>query len=326
MNPFTETIFRSWQPDYGAPAVLLLTGALYSRGWRRLRRLRPREFGPARLASFLSGIAAILLAIASPLDAFTGLLLTAHMVQHLLLLMVAPPLILYGAPYLPILRGLPARVLKHGAGPFLASPGLLRFGRRLTHPLVCWLTFTITSLTWHAPEFYELALRSPFWHEVEHLCFLGAALLFWWPVIQPWPSRARWPRWTMIPYLFLADFQNTALAAFLIFYDRVIYPSYAAAPRLLNLSPLDDQAAAGAVMWVPGSVAYLIPLGLLTIQVLGSSKTAVRPSSWHNELPVIQTQRASTPFLAGRRKGWDLLSVPIIGAVLGRPQFRRVVQ
>src|SRR5262245_29893733 len=98
MNPFVETIFRSWQPDYGAPTVLLLTCVLYARGWLRLRRSRPREFGGARLASFLSGIAAILLAIASPLDAFTDLLLTAHMVQHLLLLMVAPPLILYGEP------------------------------------------------------------------------------------------------------------------------------------------------------------------------------------------------------------------------------------
>jgi len=152
MNPFAETILRSWRPDYGAPAVLLLTGALYSHGWRRMRRLRPREFGVARLASFLSGIAAILLAVASPLDAFAGLLLTAHIVQHLLLLMVAPPLILYGAPYLPILRWLPARMLKHGAGPFLASPELQWLGRKLTHPLLCWLAFTITSLTWHTPD------------------------------------------------------------------------------------------------------------------------------------------------------------------------------
>jgi cytochrome c oxidase assembly factor CtaG len=325
MNPVAETIFRSWQPDYEALAILLLTCALYARGWRRLRRRRPREFGVAGLASFLSGIAAIMLAIASPLDAFADLLLTAHMVQHLLLLMVAPPLILYGAPYLPILRGLPARVLKHGAGPFLASPGLQRFGRRLTNPLVCWLAFTITSLTWHAPEFYELALRSPFWHEVEHLCFLGAALLFWWPVIQPWPSRAQWPRWAMIPYLFLADFQNTALAAFLIFCDRVVYPSYAAAPRLSNLSPLEDQVAAGAVMWVPGSVAYLIPIGLLTIQAL-SSRRAVSPSNLRAELPIIQTRDASTSVSTCRRNRRDLLSIPIIGAALGRPRFRRVVQ
>ena len=326
MNPIAETIFKSWQPDYETLAILLLICAFYSRGWRRLRRLRPWEFGVARLVSFLSGIAAILLAVASPLNAFADLLLTAHMVQHLLLMMVAPPLLLYGAPYLPILRGLPARVLKHGVGPFLASPGLQRFGRRLTHPLVCWLSFTITSLTWHAPKFYELALRSPFWHEVEHLCFLGAALLFWWPVIQPRPSRAQWPRWAMIPYLFLADFQNTALAAFLIFCDRVIYPSYAAAPRLLNLSPLEDQAAAGAVMWVPGSVAYLIPIALLTIQSLGSRWRSVRPSSRRAELPVIQTRGGSTSFPAGRTEGRDLLSVPIIGAALGRPRFRRAVQ
>lgn len=325
MNPMAETIFRSWQPDYETLAILLLTCVIYARGWLRLRRRRPREFGGARLASFLSGIAAILFAVASPLDAFANLLLTAHMVQHLLLLMVAPPLILYGAPYLPILRGLPARVLKHGVGPFLASPRLQWFGRRLTHPLVCWLAFTITSLTWHTPEFYELALRSTFWHEVEHLCFLGAALLFWWPVIQPWPSHAQWPRWAMIPYLFLADFQNTALAAFLIFYDRVVYPSYAAAPRLLNLSPLEDQAAAGAVMWVPGSVAYLIPIGLLTIQAL-SSHRAVSSSNLRAELPIIQTRGASTSSSTYRRKSWDLLSVPIIGAALGRPRFRRAIQ
>src|SRR6266478_4566877 len=105
----------------------------------------PQRFGATRLISFLAGLAVIVIAVASPLDAFAGLLLVAHMIQHLLLLMVAPPLILYGAPYLPILRGLPSRALKHGAGPFLASPGLQKFGRWLTHPLVCWLTLTITS-------------------------------------------------------------------------------------------------------------------------------------------------------------------------------------
>src|SRR5262249_58025473 len=109
-------------------------------------------FGASRVGSVLVGLAVGISAIASPLDAFAGLLLVAHMIQHLLLLMVAPPLILYGAPYLPILRGLPSRVLKHGAGPFLASPGLQKFGRRLTHPLVCWLAFTFPGLPWHVPK------------------------------------------------------------------------------------------------------------------------------------------------------------------------------
>jgi len=119
---------------------------------------------------------------------------------------------------------------------------------------------------------------------------------------------------------------NTALAAFLIFCDRVNYPSYAAAPRSLNLSPLETQAAAGAVMWVPGSVAYLIPIGLLTVQALGSRRRAVSPSSRRTGLPVILTRGASTSFPAGRSEGWDLLSVPIIGAALGRPRFRRAAQ
>ena len=325
MNQVAEAVLKSWQFDPWALASVLLAGIIYVCGWRKLRQQMPHRFGASRLVSFLAGLAVIIIAIASPLDAFASLLLVAHMIQHLLLLMVAPPLILYGAPYLPILRGLPSRVLKHGAGPFLASPGWQKFGRRLTHPLVCWLAFTITSLTWHVPKLYELALGSPFWHEVEHLCFLGAAMLFWWPVIQPWPSRAEWPRWAMIPYLFLADFQNTALAAFLIFCERVVYPSYAVAPRLLNLSPLEDQAAAGAVMWVPGSVAYLIPIGLIAIQAL-SSRRGVRPSSLRVELPVIQPKRSPTSFLPSRRKSWDLLSVPIIGAALGSPRFRRVVQ
>jgi cytochrome c oxidase assembly factor CtaG len=326
MDQVAEAVLQSWQFNASALGLILLTGVIYVCGWHKLHRQMPQRFGSARLVAFASGLGVIVVAIASPLDAFANLLLVAHMIQHLLLLMVAPPLILYGAPYLPILRGLPSRLFKHGVGPFLASPGLQKFGRWLTHPLVCWLTFTITSLTWHVPRFYELALRSPFWHEAEHLCFLGAALLFWWPVIQPWPSRAQWPRWAMIPYLFLADFQNTALAAFLIFCDRVVYQSYAVVPRLMNLSPLEDQAAAGAVMWVPGSMAYLIPIGLLTVQVLSSTRQAVRPSSLRTQLPVIQARSSSTPVLAGRRKVWDLLSVPIIGTALRWPRFRRVLQ
>lgn len=325
MNQLAEAVLKSWRFDPWPLTLILLIAFIYFCGWRKMRRQRPEQFGSSRLISFLTGLAVIFIAIASPIDAFASLLLVAHMIQHLLLLMVAPPLILYGAPYLPILRGLPVRVFKHGAGPFLASTDLQQVGRWLTHPLVCWVVFTVTSLTWHLPKFYELALSSPFWHEVEHLCFLGAALLFWWPVIQPWPSRAQWPRWAMIPYLFLADFQNTALAAFLIFCDRVVYPTYSVAPRLLNLSPLEDQAAAGAFMWVPGSIVYLIPIGLIAIQAM-SSRRGVRPSSLHIELPVIQPKPVSSSVRIRRQKSWDLLAVPVIGALLRSPRSRRVVQ
>src|SRR4029077_5796578 len=108
---------------------------------------------------------------------------------------------------------------------------------------------------------------------VQHVCFLNTALLFWWPVVQPWPSRPRWPRWTMLLYLLLADIQNTALAALLMFSERVLYPTYAAVPRLWGILALDDQAAAGAIMWVPGSVIFLIPVGALAMRLLDPPRT-----------------------------------------------------
>src|SRR4029453_16731305 len=190
------------------------------------------------------------------------------MVQHLVLMMVAPWLIVYGAPALPLLRGLPHGVLKHGLGPLLAWSICQRLVRWLTHPVVAWLAFGIATVAWHIPALYELALHSHFWHHVQHLCFLSTGVLFWWPVLQPWPSRPRWPRWAMIPYLFLADILNTALAATLIFSERILYPTYLTVPRVWGISALDDQAAAGVIMWVPGSLAYLVPVGVLVIQLL----------------------------------------------------------
>ena len=118
--------------------------------------------------------------------------------------------------------------------------------------------FVTSNILWHVPFFYELALNSPGWHQVEHLCFfLEPGFCSGGRVVLPWPSRSRaWPRWAMIPYLVLADLQNTALAAFLTFYDRVLYPTYEHAPRLWGSEPPDDQVIAGTIMWVPGSIIF----------------------------------------------------------------------
>src|SRR5262252_8006651 len=124
MDQVAKAVLLSWQFDASTLIPIVLTAIVYVCGWLRLHRQMPHRFGLSRLFAFISGLGVIVIAIASPLDAFASLLLVAHMIQHLLLLMVAPPLILYGAPYLPLLRGLPAGIFKHGAGPFLASPGL----------------------------------------------------------------------------------------------------------------------------------------------------------------------------------------------------------
>src|SRR5882724_408983 len=293
MPPGAETVWH-WEFDPWVLALILIPGVLYVCGWRQVHRQMPHRFGAARLAAFLAG-------------------LTAHMLQHLLLMLIVPPLLLAGAPSLPLLRGLPRRVVKHGLGPCLAWPALWRCGRRLTHPLTAWLAFVLTSTAWHVPALYELALRSPGWHEVEHLCFVSTALLFWWPVLQPWPSRPQGPRWVLLPYLFLADVQNTILAAFLTFCERVLYPTYASAPRLTSMTALDDQAAAGAIMWVLGSVAFLIPAACITIQVLQGPRVAVRPVSGAVGASTATAER-NRRRRAGPEASWALLSIPLIGA------------
>lgn len=266
-------IFQSWTFEPWIIIPLLLVASIYLRGWRDLHRRLPRRFAVWRLIAFQAGLLTLFLALASPLHPLAELLLQFHMIQHLLLMMVIPPLLLLGAPVLPLLRGLPRPVLQDGLAPVFASTVLRRLGHFLTHPIVCLLAFTVSTIAWHMPGLYELALRSEFWHHVQHAFFLSTGLLFWWPVVQPWPSRLRWPRWTMIPYLLFADIQNTALSAFLIFSERILYPTYAAVPRLWGISALDDQAAAGAIMWVPGSVIFLIPVGVLAIRLLDSPRT-----------------------------------------------------
>ena len=122
----------------------------------------------------------LFLALASPLHSLAELLLQFHMIQHLLLMMVIPPLLLLGAPVLPLLRGLPRPVLQHWARPFLRLYGAFRrLAHFLTHPIVCLVAFTVSTVAWHVPGLYELALSSEFWHNVQHVCFLehGAALL-----------------------------------------------------------------------------------------------------------------------------------------------------
>ena len=279
MNSLAGAAFASWRFEPGTLAALLAAAFFYARGWLRLQSLAPRRFPVPRLLSFLGGLLTLSIALFSPLDAFANFLLCVHMVQHLLLTMVVPPLLLLGAPYLPILLGLPRRFVADGLGPFLTWPPLNALGRILINPLFALVAFCLSNLLWHIPPAYELALRSTAWHRVEHAFFLGTAILFWWHVINPWPARSRWPRWTVIPYLLVADFQNTALAAFFSFYDQVIYPTYAAAPRLGGLTASSDQAAAGAIMWVPGSIAFLIPCAFVAVEFLSSKKSPPRTAA-----------------------------------------------
>lgn len=273
MSPVVRAALDSWTVPPYFTGTVILTAIVYARGFYQLHRQMPSRYPPWRLAAFMGGMGSLLIAIASPLAAFDDLLLQVHMAQHMLLMFAAPPLILLGAPQIVMLRGLPPAVARQVLGPILKSRTASQVANFLTHPVVCWIALAVATWTWHAPGPYQLALRSEAWHEVEHACFLFAAILFWWPVVQPWPSQPRWPRWTMIPYLLLADAQNTALSAFLTFSDRVIYPYYQAAPRVDGITALNDQIAAGLIMWVPGSLFFLVPGALVMFKLLSGSRT-----------------------------------------------------
>ena len=268
MNSAVQTAFDSWTPPVATIAALLATAALYARGFARVRRQMPTRFARRHLAAFLLGIATLLVAIASPLEALDDLLLQIHMTQHLILMLVSPALLLAGAPAIPLLRGLPPRIARAIVGPLLRSRAVRQLFDSLTHPLVCWIAFVAATWGWHLPATFQLALRSDGWHVVEHACFFTTALMFWYPVIQPWPSVTRWPRWAMLPYLLLADGQNTILSALFMFSDRLLYPYYATAPHIAGFTPLGDQIVAGAIMWVPGSIFYLVPAAAIMFQML----------------------------------------------------------
>lgn len=268
MHSAWQLALMSWSIPWAATVALLLTALVYLRGWYLLRCAGFPALPPLRAVSFLAGLATVWVALAGPMDVFNGWLLTAHMLQHMLLMMLAPPLILLGSPLIPLVRGLPVFAAREFAGPLLNWKPAQRLGRVVTEPVIALLLMGVVMLGWHIPRFYELALRSDTWHEVEHASFLMVSLIFWWPVIQPWPSSRQWPRWAMVPYLIVADLQNTLLSATLVFADHVLYPSYNEAPQVFGLSALQDQAAAGAIMWVVGSVAFLLPAMIIAVQCL----------------------------------------------------------
>lgn len=337
MNPAFDGFLRSWPSSPWLAFSLLLAAAVYLRGWLKLRRHDAQRWNGLRLSAFLGGMAAIFLALASPIEVFADLLLSVHMVQHMLLMMVAPPLVWLSDPLLPLQRGLPRVVRGEIAIPMLRAPLARDAFAVLTHPLVAGPIFVATVWIWHAPASYELALRDPTWHVVEHATFLAASLLFWYPVVRPYPSRPRWSRWLLLPYLVFVDVQNTVLSAWLSFAAEPIYQHYAEVPMVASWTPVVDQQVAGALMWVPGSVVFLLPVFVIATRLLSgrsgadrSAATAARTPALPS-LPIVELNSTSchVPAVRGAEQGWDLLKAPLVGRFLrwrwARPALQGVL-
>ena len=268
MTAESQQIFTEWSPSWWLSGSMLLTAVIYVRGWLAIRKTRPAQFTGWQLVSFLAAITVLWIAIDSPLDGFADVLLSAHMVEHLLLMSAVPPLLLLGTPTVPLLRGLPRWMIRVIAGPLLRLRFLRQLGHTLVTPMVAWLAMNAAFLAWHVPAAYDFALEHEGWHDFEHVCFLTTAILFWWVILRPWPARSHSSNWMLLLYLVGADIVNTALSAFLAFCDRIVYPFYLTQPSPIRVSPLADQVVGAVIMWVMGSVVFLIPAVAITFKML----------------------------------------------------------
>jgi len=268
VQPAFQFALDSWSLPIPVTVALILTAFIYLRGWLHLRRAFPNAVRVWQMAAFLGGLFSVWLAVGSPLGALDEQWLSVHMVQHLLLMTVAPPMILLGAPPLLLLHGLPPRFSRSFLGPLLRTSLVERIGHLVREPLFCWLAAILVLIGWHVPAAFSLGLQSRFWHEVEHASFFVAGLLFWWPVISPWPTVPCHSRWSIVLYLFLATLPCDALSAYLAFCDRVVYTEYLSIPRQFSMTALQDQECAGALMWVFVTFAYLLPAVFFTTNLL----------------------------------------------------------
>ena len=255
--PTLASLALDWHVE-PAVALPLLLAAL---GWlalvRRVNRLHPETPVPAvRTAAFLGGLAAIAVALMSGIERYDTTLFSVHMVQHLLLLLVAPPLIALAAPITQLLRASSPGVRNRVLLPILHSTPV----SVLAHPVVTWLTFGLVLWVSHFSPLFNIALEDPGVHDLEHAAYLVAGLMFWWPVVglDPAPHRMAYP--ARVLYLLLQLPINSFLGMAILFADDPLYLHYATLGSPYRITALADQQLAGGLMWLAGDIAFIAAL------------------------------------------------------------------
>lgn len=266
------------------PQIILILGVLgflYVRGWRALRARGGRHTATGwRLAAFLGGLVALALAMLSPIEVLSTLLFSAHMVQHLLIKMVGPPLIWLAAPYPILIWALPVQVRRATVGLFGRDAPFRHLVQRFLTPWVCWALYVGALWLWHLPAAYDAALNSELVHLLEHTSFFALALLFWWHLTGTEPRfHGRLSYGFRMAYALAGMAQNEVLGIIISFAGQPLYPHYVAAPRPFPISVMDDQMLGGALMWVPGGMMYgLTAIILLAAMLEQGERQAARPA------------------------------------------------
>jgi putative membrane protein len=266
-----------WTLDPGAICFVLLIGAAYALRVGTLRR-GGRRVQPARGLSFYLGLAVLLAAFVSPVDAIgENRVFYMHMVQHLLLIDLAPLLMVLGLTG-PILR------------PLLALPGIGRL-RGLAHPLPALVIWASVLYAWHVPGPYQLALAHPAVHLIEHLSFLAAGLLIWAAVLEPLPGPAWFGDGAKAAYILVVRALAGALGVLFLIADQPLYPDYAPGERLWHISPLTDQMIGGAIMSIEGALVTLVAFAWLFLRWLREAE--LRQSLIEEGASPVRAERAA---------------------------------
>ena len=251
----------SFEPLIAAPLLWCAMG--YGWALRRVRRNDKVSWPWTRPVAFYGGLLALWIALLGPPGTWNDELFFLHMLQHLLLMMVAAPLLLVGRPVQLFLRAIRPATIGRVTRPILRRGGFRTLLTAVTHPLTVLVLFNINLVVWHLPRFYERALADPLVHELEHAAFLSTALLFWWILIDPVPSHHRAPVHWLLAMSFVSCMVGALLGAALTLAPDVIYTHYQVTDHPLGISPLADQHIGGALMWASGAVYFAIMFGAL---------------------------------------------------------------
>ncbi|GAC1650192.1 MAG: cytochrome c oxidase assembly protein [Gemmatimonadaceae bacterium] len=226
-------------------------------------------------ASFVAGLVALFVSLNGPLhDLSDYYLFSAHMVQHLVLTLVVPPLLILGTP---------GWMLRPLLGPRLVAT----VARRVTRPVWCFVIFNVVMATWHLPPLYNAALAYHPVHIAMHLTFLVGATLMWWPFLSPLPELPRLAYPGQMLYCFLMSLPMSIVAVYIAFADRVLYPLYATAPRVWPLTPLEDQFIGGLIMWIPGGLFFYLVMTVVFFKwaARGEDGQAAAQVDWERARP-----------------------------------------
>jgi len=272
-----SALLRSWEWRADVIVALVVVCIVYALGWKRIRSVHRGRSGSGtqtlasgwRLATYLGGWLIVALALLSPLEVLSGQLFFMHMIQHLLLVMCAPPLLMLSNPFPVVLWGMPRGMRRWVGSHFYREAGFRRALVLLTGPGLIWLYFVIVYVGWHDPAVYDAALRSDLIHDIEHLSFFISSLFYWWHVTVAGPRvHGRFPYGWRIAYLLLTVPVNMLTGVTITFASQPIYRYYLDVPRPWGLTVMQDQMLGGAIMWIPGSMMLLIAVLVIVARIL----------------------------------------------------------